>query len=100
MQRFLPSALTLAVALAIGSASAANAPTFDPQRLSQEVKVLSSDDFAGRGPATPAEDKVIAYVIGQFRSAGLAPGGDLLKDGKRSWTQAVPLLRSEITGTP
>ena len=105
MPRLLPSALTLAVALAItlptGSAHAAGSPpTFDPQRLSQEVKVLSSDAFEGRGPATPAEDKVIAYVVGEFRSAGLSPGGDPLKDGKRSWTQAVPLLRAEITGAP
>ena len=38
-------------------------------------------------------------MIGQLKEAGVQPGGDL-KDGKRLWTQAVPLLRSEITGTP
>src|SRR5690242_16771642 len=100
MQRLVPSTLTLAVALAIGSAVAANAPQFDPQRLSQEVKTLASDDYAGRAPASPAEDKVIAYVVGQFRSAGLSPGGDLQPGGARNWTQAVPLLRSEVTDTP
>ena len=81
------------------AAIAAEAPKFDPQRLSEEVKVLSSDDFEGRGPATTGEKKTVAYVIEQMKAAGLQPGGDL-KDGKRSWTQAVPLARSQITGTP
>lgn len=80
-------------------ALAATPPSFSPQRLSQGVKVLSSDAFEGRGPATPAERKTIDYVVAQMQDAGLQPGGDL-KDGKRAWTQAVPLLRSAIIGTP
>ena len=83
----------------LSAASAATPPRFDPQRLSAEVKELSSDAFEGRGPATPGETKTIAYVIAQMKEAGLQPGGDL-KDGKRAWTQAVPLSRSEIKGTP
>ncbi|MFL6787726.1 MAG: M28 family metallopeptidase, partial [Sphingomicrobium sp.] len=43
--------------------------------------------------------KTVAYLSDQFAKAGLQPGGDLL-NGKRSWTQAVPLLRSEFTGNP
>jgi hypothetical protein len=84
------SLLSVSIALALQPALAANpkAPTFDPKRLSDEVKVLSSDEFEGRGPATA-----------QMQAAGLQPGGDI-KDGKRTWTQAVPLLRAEITGTP
>ena len=80
-------------------AAAIQAPTFDPHRLSDEDKTLSSDAFEGRGPATPAETKTIDYVVSQMQAAGLQPGGDL-KDGKRAWTQAVPLLRTEIIGTP
>ncbi|MEH6417086.1 M28 family metallopeptidase [Pseudomonas sp. CGJS7] len=75
------------------------APTFDTKRLSEEVKVLSSDEFEGRGPATAGETKTIDYVTAQLKAAGVQPGGDL-KDGKRLWTQAVPLLRAEIAGTP
>jgi Zn-dependent M28 family amino/carboxypeptidase len=78
-------------------AQAAEAPRFDPQRLSAEDKVLSSDAFEGRGPATPGETRTVAYVIAQMQAAGLQPGGDL-KAGKRAWTQAVPLARAEITG--
>ncbi|MEY2160294.1 M28 family metallopeptidase [Rhodanobacter denitrificans] len=84
---------------ACAAAQATDAPTFSPERLSADVKTLSSDAFEGRGPATPAETKTIDYVVAQMKAAGLQPGGDL-KDGKRSWTQAVPLLRSEIVGAP
>jgi Zn-dependent M28 family amino/carboxypeptidase len=80
-------------------ALATDAPTFSTERLSAEVKTLSSDAFEGRGPATPAEAKTIDYVVAQMKAAGLQPGGDL-KNGQRSWTQAVPLQRSQIVGTP
>ncbi|HEX7816187.1 M28 family metallopeptidase [Dyella sp.] len=96
MQRFALTLLALSVATAVG---AADAPSFDPHRLSSDVKTLSSDAFQGRGPDTPGETKTIDFVVSQFKAAGLEPGGDL-KNGKREWTQAVPLLRTEIVGTP
>ncbi len=74
-------------------------PTFDAKRMSDEDKTLASDAFEGRGPDTPGETKTIEYVTARLKEAGVQPGGDL-KDGKRAWTQAVPLLRSEIVGTP
>jgi Zn-dependent M28 family amino/carboxypeptidase len=74
-------------------------PTFDTQRLAATVQSLSSDAFEGRGPATPGETKTIDYIAKQMQAAGLAPGGDL-ENGKRGWTQAVPLARFQITGTP
>jgi len=92
--------LACSIALALSSSAlAADAPSFDAKRLSEEVKTLSSDVFEGRGPATPGETKTVAYVVEQMKGAGLQPGGDI-KDGKRTWTQAVPLARSEISGTP
>ena len=101
MNRSLASAVAAALlvpALA-GPVLAADVPTFDPQRLSQEVKTLSSDAFEGRGPATPAEARTIDYLIAQYKAAGLQPGGAIV-DGRRTWTQPVPLGRFEITGTP
>jgi Zn-dependent M28 family amino/carboxypeptidase len=80
-------------------AFAASAPTFDPKHLSEDDKVLASDAFEGRGPATAGETKTVDYVVGQMKAAGLSPGGDL-RNGKRAWTQDVPLLRAEIKGTP
>ena len=96
MQRL---ALTLLAYSIVWAVYAADAPTFDPQRLSSDVKTLSSDAFEGRGPDTPGETRTIDFVVSQFKAAGIQPGGDL-KNGKREWTQAVPLLRTEIVGTP
>ena len=100
MKRVLSSAVALSLSsLASSLAYSANPPAFDAKRLSEEVKTLSSDAFEGRGPATTGETKTVAYVTEEMKAAGLIPGGDL-KDGKRTWTQAVPLLRSVIKGTP
>ena len=99
MKRLAISLLSVSVGLALPAARAEQAPAFDPQRLSAMVKTLSSDEFEGRGPATAGETRTVEYVIEQMKAAGLQPGGDL-QDGKRAWTQAVPLLRAEITGTP
>ena len=73
-------------------------PHIDPAKLSEHIKVLASDAFEGRGPATPGETKSVAYITEQFKADGLQPGGDKLKSGKRSWTQAVPLAEFDITG--
>jgi Zn-dependent M28 family amino/carboxypeptidase len=79
-------------------AHAADAPKIDPARLSQHIKVLSSDEFEGRGPATEGEKKTVAYITEQMKAIGLEPAGDLGKDGKRAWTQDVPLAKFEING--
>jgi Zn-dependent M28 family amino/carboxypeptidase len=91
--------LLAGAALVAAAPLAAQTATFDPQRLSQHVQTLGSDAFEGRAPATAGETKTVAYLSDQFAKAGLQPGGDL-KDGKRLWTQAVPLLRSEFTASP
>ncbi len=96
MKRLLLSALIMS---ACCGALANETPKFSTERLSAEVKTLSSDAFEGRGPATPGETKTIDYVVAQMKAAGLQPGGDL-KHGKRTWTQAVPLLRTEIIDMP
>ena len=74
-------------------------PAFDRARLAKHVQTLSSDAFEGRGPATPGETKTVAYLSREFAAAGLSPGGDVV-NGKRGWTQAVPLLKSSLIGAP
>jgi Zn-dependent M28 family amino/carboxypeptidase len=91
------SLTAIALATAALAAQAADTVHIDPQHLSQDVKILSSDEFEGRGPNTPGETKTVNYLVEQFKAAGLQPGGDLV-DGKRGWTQDVPLGRFEITG--
>ena len=98
MKTFHLFAATAVLSLAFPLA-AASTGGFSPQRLSSHVQTLGSDAFEGRGPNTPAETKTVNYIVDQFRSAGLQPGGDVV-DGKRTWTQAVPLLKSDLAGDP
>ncbi len=57
------------------------------------MRVLASDEFEGRAPATEGEERTVQYLIEQFRSYGLQPGG---VDG--SWVQPVPLVRAQLDG--
>jgi Zn-dependent M28 family amino/carboxypeptidase len=58
----------------------------DETRFRDDVRVLASDDFEGRKPGTPGEEKTVAYVVGELRKLGLKPGsGD-------SYLQQVPLV--------
>jgi len=84
--------------VAAGPAAAAE-PAFSAARVSADIRTLSSDAFEGRGPATPAEDKTVAWLIAQFRAAGLQPGGTPVK-GARGWTQDVPLQHASFLGAP
>lgn len=56
-------------------------------RILERTKIIASDEFEGRAPATPGEDKTVAYLAEQFRQLGLAPGNP---DG--SYVQPVPML--------
>jgi Zn-dependent M28 family amino/carboxypeptidase len=88
-----------ATAILLAAPLAAQSPMFDTARLSQHVQTLGSDAYEGRAPATRAETKTVDYLIAQFKAAGLQPGGAVV-NGKRGWTQPVPLLKSDIVGTP
>ena len=92
----------LATAIVLLAAPLYAAPQFgdfSPQRLSDIDKTISSDAFEGRGTGSSIEPKVIDYIAGQLRAAGVQPGGDIV-NGKRTWFQNVPLLQSQIVGTP
>ena len=92
--------LVWAAALAIaGSASAQSTAPFEPARLAKHVQTLSSDAFEGRAPASAGEKKTVDYLIAQLKAAGVQPGGDLV-NGKRQWTQAVPLVMTQFAAPP
>lgn len=63
----------------------------DVPLMREAVKTLASDDFEGRGPATRAEPKVLAYIIDRFKAVGLKPGAH------GGWLQDVPTVA--IAGT-
>lgn len=75
--------------------AAGQAPTFDVARIANDIKILASDEYEGRGPASPGEKKTIDYIAAQMKAAGLVPAG-----GKGGWFQDVPLRKSEIVGAP
>ncbi len=53
------------------------------------VRALASDDFEGRKPGTPGEEKTVAYLVEQFRKLGLKPGNG------ESFLQQVPMVESQ-----
>ena len=60
-------------------------------RMSEIARVLASDEFQGRAPGTPGEEKTVAYLIEQFKTAGLEPAGE-----NGGWTQTVPLIHTQL----
>ncbi len=79
---------TALLALALPATAASPSGPISPTRLSMDVKVLADGKLAGRAPGGPGEAGTIAYIVSQFKAAGLKPAGD-----KGGWTQAVPLIR-------
>ena len=94
MLRILASAALLAPLLVLGACTTVR-PQVEPQisleTMQNVTRTLSSDAFEGREPGTPGGERTVAYLIEQFREAGLQPGnGD-------SWVQEVPLV--EVTSS-
>jgi Zn-dependent M28 family amino/carboxypeptidase len=80
-------------ALAIALPFAAHAKvTISAEAMKAHTRILSDDSFEGRAPATPGEDKTIAYISDQMKKAGLVPANN------GSWFQDVPTV--EITVDP
>jgi Zn-dependent M28 family amino/carboxypeptidase len=42
--------------------------------LHEHIAVLASDEFEGRAPATPGEEKTINYLRSEFEALGIGPG--------------------------
>lgn len=96
-----------APAPAANDASAARYSTTSPinaDDFSERVRILASDEFAGRAPGSIGEEKTVAYLEEQFRGLGLQPGnGD-------SYFQTVPMVETtadestvlhlQVAGTP
>jgi Zn-dependent M28 family amino/carboxypeptidase len=55
--------------------------------LKKQISAIASDDFQGRGPATPGEQKTISYLAEQFKEEGLEPGNN------GSYFQEVSLIK-------
>src|SRR6185369_13375274 len=83
-------------AAANSSVAAELKPAFDSitaNDILQHIKVLSSDEFDGRGPGTKGEELTVKYITEQYQRIGLKPGNP---DG--TYVQKVPLVG--FTGAP
>lgn len=60
--------------------------------LLKDVKILASDEFEGRAPASKGEEKTINFLQEEFQKLGLKPGNG------ESFLQEVPMV--EITADP
>ena len=81
----LPSALLLA--LAGSSALGAVEPAISAASIKARTATLASDEFEGRAPGSPGEEKTVAYLEREFRALGLKPGNP---DG--TFFQSVPMV--------
>ena len=86
--RFIPRlALVLVWAVSASAQDAAQGPdSAAASRILEHIRVLSSDEFEGRAPGTPGEDKAVAYIQQEFIKLGLKPGNP---DG--TYIQNVPM---------
>ncbi|WP_138380317.1 M28 family metallopeptidase [Luteithermobacter gelatinilyticus] len=67
-------------------------PDIQAARLDANIQILASDEFEGRSPSSPGEEKTVNFLKQKFQEAGLKPGnGD-------SYFQEMDLV--EITANP
>ncbi len=69
-------ALAPTLTITVATAMAAPPQVIDPEKITEHVRVLASDEFEGRAPASAGEKKTVEYLIAQLKAAGLQPGGD------------------------
>src|SRR3954467_2973912 len=95
--RFSTIVLAMGLACLAGGLSAARPaarPQISVETLQRVTRTLSSDEYQGRAPGTPGEERTIAFMSQEFRRAGLQPGNH------GSWFQDVPLVEITATGNP
>ena len=61
------------------------------ESMTAHIKVLASDEFGGRAPATPGGERTQNYLVEQLKAIGIEPGAP---DG--SYLQQVPIVESVV----
>ena len=78
----------VAVAAVLLAAGMASAQDFSAERISNDIRTISADEYQGRYPGTEGERMTLAWLQAQYEAMGLEPGGP---DGQ--WLQPVHLKR-------
>jgi Zn-dependent M28 family amino/carboxypeptidase len=101
VREFIPVALAVAcgigvlqiLAATVGAARQSMGSDISAERLLDYIKVLSSDRYEGRAPASPGEKLTVQFLVEKFKELGLKPGNP---DG--TYVQKVPMVG--ITADP
>ncbi len=48
--------------------------SFSVDELTENIKTLASDEFEGRAPSSPGEEKTVNFLVEKFQALGLEPG--------------------------
>ena len=78
----------VAAAALLFAAGSALSQDFSAERISNDIRTISADEFQGRYPGTEGERMTLAWLQAQYEAMGLEPGGP---DGQ--WLQPVHLKR-------
>lgn len=78
----------VAAAALLFAAGLASAQDFSAERISNDIRTISADEFHGRYPGSEGERMTLAWLQAQYEAMGLRPGGP---DGQ--WLQPVHLKR-------
>ncbi|MCP3730550.1 M28 family peptidase [Sphingomonas sp. MG17] len=91
MRFVLPVLLGLLCAASVSAQDRTGLPAIPIATLKEALRTLASDEFEGRAPGTPGEQKTLDYLVRHFQKAGLKPGNPNGPNGP-SWFQDVPLV--------
>lgn len=89
-RRFISGVAAAALLFASGAAVAQD---FSAQRLSDEIRAISADDFQGRYPGTDGEKKTLEWLQAQYEAMGFEAGGP-----NGQWLQPIDLKRMTPAG--
>lgn len=78
----------IALAAMLLAAAAAGAQSFSAERISNDIRTISADEYQGRYPGAEGERMVLAFLQAQYEAMGLQPGGP-----NGQWLQPVELKR-------
>jgi hypothetical protein len=77
--------IVLIYTLSVATCITGCAQNFDAKRLSDHIRVLSADDFQGRGTGSAGEQSAVGYLSNEFKKLKLIPKGD-----EGTYIQAFP----------
>ena len=69
-------------------------PAISAARILAHTKILSSDEFEGRAPGSPGEEKTVAYLVSEFKKLDDLTSFELAKEvgysdiGALTWNSA------------